>query len=164
MQLGIDWNATERDVFGVNPNEQPTQHYAGNPPAMPAAVHVPNQAGRDNTSTSLPTGQATRLTGLAIPPSSITADTYPPDHAATPNVSSGSSQTGGSSGRQAAWIPQELTYARQLRAQGWTMAAIGRALNRTPNSVGGKLWRDNGGDPKGAEKQRRRKDAEDEEG
>lgn len=58
--------------------------------------------------------------------------------------------------RPGPWASDELAHAQQLRAQLWTIPMIAHALGRTVNSVGGRLWRASGGDPKRAEQDRKR--------
>lgn len=57
--------------------------------------------------------------------------------------------------RPPAWTEAELEQARQLRAAGCSFKYVAADLGRSVNSVIARLWRDNGGDPKRAEKQRR---------
>lgn len=57
--------------------------------------------------------------------------------------------------RPPAWTPEELDHARQLRAMGLTLSEVAEDLGRTVNSVTARLWRDKGGDPKKADKERK---------
>lgn len=50
------------------------------------------------------------------------------------------------------WTALDLRRAQEMRRQGNTMAEIATALNRTENSVTGKLWRARGNDPHKSDK------------
>lgn len=51
------------------------------------------------------------------------------------------------------WTTHDLQIAQEMRRQGRTMAQIAAALNRSENSVTGKLWRARGNDAHRSDKQ-----------